>query len=1208
MLSETNGYNYAVDFLGISCCGVKKGGKMKLLRTEVILFVALLVTLLFVPIAGAAGDELHAAPTNPEFIRYVKEKPYDSQVQDGTHGLGLMPSPIYRPDVRDIQMFGSNAGDRSTSYPATYDLRTSGKVSPVKDQNPFGTCWAFATYGSLESTLMPATPTPDFSEKNLANLAGFDIPPSPQNGGGDMWMSAAYLTRWNGPVDSATEPYPTTSTWTSSDTYPPVKHVQNVVFFPARTNWTDTDNIKGALTRWGAVYSSFYWGNAFYNATHTSYYQPASASDPPSPLGGGHAVTIAGWDDNYEATNFTTTPAGPGAWIVKNSWGATWGDNGYFYMSYYDKYFGSALQSSTSSGDAVAPYGPDAVKEFSTAVFLGESTSNYDTVYSYDKLGEVKDYSYGTNKTGSFANVFTANSSETIKAVGFYTTDLNVSTTISIYKNPTSGPVGGTPAATFSETLPYMGYNTVVIPSSQQVPVTTGDKFSVVVQVTNPTNDYYIPIEENLEEYTRGIVSQSGQGYLLGTSGWADLKTTVDNSHVCVKAYTSSTTLPPDLVITQPSANETQFAEMRDFYVYGKFSPTAANPGDFRIELYPESACTGEICTGLALRSIQSHVDPVSGVTNASQIDWSFVNGKTVSGGYVPDIIKEPGGYTDPNNKVVVTYSYYAGLILGGVTKNYNTTYKNSSGYPLQDLTAGDYKIKVTGLSGDFAARCVTKSITFGITNTALGTNRPTNNKNVRVSYAIGHGLRTYFDSFPGYFSDGGSNWSSFLNLSAPNNGIEVVNDLTGTMIDTVTVANNTMFVYNINSASTTYSVELAPILKYNLADSANTTFLYYANGEPVLTYNDSSGAPQQVTSALKQFSGSSRIALTHLDVRNPNGTSYENLFDPNDTTWKWVYTDLSGTISINQGQSFTIYGVTKPIPSTVSSTSTPYWYAIDNRTSQLVCNITDTYGNLVSTSTHEVNLSRYFNNYPGSRNPYQKFNSLFEFGSEFTTLTLPGTYTVTLTGTDISGTVVTGTSSTVNVTVLPVADNVGVFRGGVFYRNGATDIVYGLPTDTPVIGDWNGDGISESGVFRDSVFYRNGATDIVYGLSTDTPVIGDWNGDHISEVGVYRDGVFYRNGATDIVYGLPTDTPVIGDWNGDHISEVGVYRDGVFYRNGATDIVYGLPTDTPVIGDWNGDHISEVGVFRDGVFYRKDATDIVYGLPTDTPIIGKWT
>jgi PGF-pre-PGF domain-containing protein len=476
------------------------------------------------------------------------------------------------------------------------------------------------------------------------------------------------------------------------------------------------------------------------------------------------------------------------------------------------------------------------------------------------------------------------------------------------------------------------------------------------------------------------------------------------------------------LIITQPSASETQSAEQRDFYVYGVFSPPASNPGDLRIELFDETACSGDICTGLPVRSIRSHVDPVSGVTNASQIDWSFVDGATVKGGYVPDIIKEPGGYTDPNNKLVVTYTYYGGLILGGVTQGYNTTYRNSTGSPLRNITAGTYRIKVTGLSGDFTARCVTKSISFGITNTALGTNRPASNKNVRIAYAMDHGLRTYFDSFPGYFSDGGNNWPNFRSLAAPNNGIEVVNDLYGTTIDTIAASDNTMFVYNINSASTTYSVELALILKYGLQDGAKTTFLYYSNGEPVLTYTDATGVPRQVTSSLRQFSGNNRLALTRVEVRNPASQSYENLYNPNDTFPKTVYTDLAGTINLNQGQYFTVYGVTKPVASTVQATATPYWYAIDNRIANLTTTITDSRGTVVSTATHPVNLSRYYNNYPGSSNPYQKFNSLFEFGSDITTLTMPGNYTVSLTGTDLAGSIVPGTASSFSVQVNTVS------------------------------------------------------------------------------------------------------------------------------------------------------------------------------------------
>ena len=51
---------------------------------------------------------------------------------------------------------------------------------------------------------------------------------------------------------------------------------------------------------------------------------------------GGHAVCIVGWDDNYSKNNFTTIPEGNGAFIALNSWGTSFGDGGYYYISYYD--------------------------------------------------------------------------------------------------------------------------------------------------------------------------------------------------------------------------------------------------------------------------------------------------------------------------------------------------------------------------------------------------------------------------------------------------------------------------------------------------------------------------------------------------------------------------------------------------------------------------------------------------------------------------------------------------------------------------------------------------------------------------------------------------------------------------------------------------------------------------------------------------------
>jgi len=625
-----------------------------------------------------------------------------------------------------------------------------------------------------------------------------------------------------------------------------------------------------------------------------------------------------------------------------------------------------------------------------------------------------------------------------------------------------------------------------------------------------------------------------------------------------------------DLTITQPGVNETTFAEMRDFYVYGIFQNSPlGTPGDVKIELFPKSSCnwSGTVtCSGSPLRQIQSHVDPVTGTTNKSCLDFSFVNGATVKGGYVPDIVINPDGtgLMDPNIKVVVTDRYYAGLVLGGVSKTYNTTYKDSTGKTLHDLTADDYTILVTGISRSLNGQVISKNITFGVTNTAFGTNRPPDNKNARINYAIEHNLRTYFDAFPGYFSDGGSNWSNFVIRAYSNNGIESVNDLSGTLVDTIAISNNTMFMYNINSAGTTYADELAPILKYNLQDSENTTFLYFSNGEPFLKYVDTTGTPHNVSSAITPFTGTQHLALTRVEVRSLSTSSLENLYDTNDAAQKTVYTDLSGGVTLNQGQEFMVFGVTKPIPSTVTATSYPYWYSIHNRISTITYTIKNSSGGTVLTGSHDVNLSRYF----GSTT---KYNSLFEFGSEFTTLTTPGTYQVSLIGNDVSGNTVQGTSASLSVRVLPSEANIGVFRNsnGVWYLsdgNGNLNktLPFGKSGDTPVVGDWNKDGRTEIGVFRSStgtwyLDYNGDGTvgkTVTFGKSNDTPVVGDWNKAGHTEIGVFRPstGYWYLNynfsSTVDkqVKFGMSGDKPVVGDFNTDGYTDIGVFRPSTGY------------------------------------------------------------
>jgi glucose/arabinose dehydrogenase/PKD repeat protein len=77
----------------------------------------------------------------------------------------------------------------------------------------------------------------------------------------------------------------------------------------------------------------------------------------------------------------------------------------------------------------------------------------------------------------------------------------------------------------------------------------------------------------------------------------------------------------------------------------------------------------------------------------------------------------------------------------------------------------------------------------------------------------------------------------------------------------------------------------------------------------------------------------------------------------------------------------------------------------------------------------------------------------------------------------------------------------------------------------------------------------------ISYGTVGDTPVVGDWNGDGVDTVGTFKDGVWHlRNSNTTgpdeltARLGLRGDIPVVGDWNGDGVDTIGVFRAGVWY------------------------------------------------------------
>ena len=84
--------------------------------------------------------------------------------------------------------------------------------------------------------------------------------------------------------------------------------------------------------KYGAVVANMHYSKNYLNTDQVSYYMPDSK-------GMNHDIVVVGWNDTYSRYNFKNTPPGDGAFIIRNSWGPDWGEDGYFYLSYYIDYF-----------------------------------------------------------------------------------------------------------------------------------------------------------------------------------------------------------------------------------------------------------------------------------------------------------------------------------------------------------------------------------------------------------------------------------------------------------------------------------------------------------------------------------------------------------------------------------------------------------------------------------------------------------------------------------------------------------------------------------------------------------------------------------------------------------------------------------------------------------------------------------------------------
>jgi C1A family cysteine protease len=399
------------------------------------------------------------------------------------------------------------------STPSSYDLRSYGDVSAVKNQGNYGTCWAFASYASLESSLLRASNTSsDLSERNLAYRHGFDWG---YDAGGNSYITEAYLSRFAGPISESDDPYRNMGT-ADSVTGPVQYYVREMLRFDTRSE------IKSALMTYGAVYTFMYWTSSSFRDSDSTYYYNGSGSN--------HAVAIVGWDDSK------ATAGGTGAWLVKNSWGTGWGDGGYFWLSYQD----SGGRWAESFGSAVP-------------------AATYSQAYYYDTFGDVSEINtpYAMNK-------YVAASASQLKSVGFYTEADNASYTISVYDTYSGGTLSNL-MGTVSGTQRYAGYHTVDLASV--VSLYAGNDFYVSLRITNG-GDYPMAVDYRCSGYDSASSAAAGQSYYSynGTT-WTDLTTWNSTANYCIKALVEANMTPPEIssaVVAEAAAPKNGILESND--------------------------------------------------------------------------------------------------------------------------------------------------------------------------------------------------------------------------------------------------------------------------------------------------------------------------------------------------------------------------------------------------------------------------------------------------------------------------------------------------------------------------------------------------------------------------------------------------------------------------------------------------------------------